>query len=360
MGLRSRTQVSLLCGSLNVDALLHPFSSIKTPSEVDDTMDSVLPLHHKPQHLDLRSWVNTVSQENVLAVSLSEMPTISEAGSQYSDMRNNSKSNGSSSNINTMFAGQHEWEDIGMSRLTLQSQLTGPTTPDTDSEIPQESSMDPFKPQPIVHTMLGPARLTIGLSPRPSLLSTIEPDGCLFANDFFEIRNSPGKGWGAFAVRDLFKGDHILMEQAVIHAYDCNLMEVFNGLDDVERQIVLDLHAYKPAANSSLEARVLSAWHTNNFACPGDGRGDGLFPVASRFNHACHPKCNVKYCYDRNAKVMVFTVSAVVVKAGEELTITYGKDPDILKEKYGFDCCCGGCEGAYRSFLAREYGVVRW
>ena len=50
------------------------------------------------------------------------------------------------------------------------------------------------------------------------------------------------------------------------------------------------------------------------------------------------------YHYDRIRGLIVFTV-ITSVKAGEELLITYGKDPEGLYEHYGFCCTCGACAG---------------
>lgn len=111
-----------------------------------------------------------------------------------------------------------------------------------------------------------------------------------------------------------------------------------------------DLVRYQGMANTCFRS----------FACPRDKRGHGLFPVASRFNHACSTVCSVHYCYDSRQGALVFTIANNQVQQGQELTISYGKDPDMLKTKYGFDCRCGGCAHAYRAFLIREYGLPRW
>lgn len=72
----------------------------------------------------------------------------------------------------------------------------------------------------------------------------------------------------------------------------------------------------------------------------------GLFPIAARFNHACYPANNVDYRFDHDNNALTMTVREDVA-AGQELTISYGKNlsPELLYFCYGFRCKCGGCKG---------------
>ena len=85
----------------------------------------------------------------------------------------------------------------------------------------------------------------------------------------------------------------------------------------------------------------------------------GVFEIASRFNHACKPKLNVMYNFDTRRDIMVFTVVADVVRAGDELLVCYGAQPLQLYETYGFRCCCGGCLGVSDE-EARSVEKVVW
>ena len=82
-----------------------------------------------------------------------------------------------------------------------------------------------------------------------------------------------------------------------------------------------------------------------SFALPGGNAG--LFPIASRMNHACHPSQNIDFFYDTRDCYLVFVVKAETVKAGQELTICYGSNliPIDLVCRYGFRCECGCCPG---------------
>lgn len=51
------------------------------------------------------------------------------------------------------------------------------------------------------------------------------------------------------------------------------------------------------------------------------------------------------YRYDAEEELLIFEVRAWVIEEGDELTISYGKDPSVLYYKFGFNCGCGYCGG---------------
>lgn len=73
----------------------------------------------------------------------------------------------------------------------------------------------------------------------------------------------------------------------------------------------------------------------------------GLFPVASRFNHACHPSQNIGFSFDQHKGLLILWVRAEHVAVGEELKISYRTNhtPEDLYHLYGFLCQCGTCSG---------------
>ncbi|KAI8263724.1 hypothetical protein K4K58_012770 [Colletotrichum sp. SAR11_239] len=194
----------------------------------------------------------------------------------------------------------------------------------------------------------------------PLLRATKNEDGfeeerpIIFQNEFFEIRRSPVAGWGAFATRKLDKGDQILVEKALYHATYEDVESSVLGLQEHEQKVANDLHAH---FGRDGETKAQAVWNTNAFASklPKDtvstrkkGSGTcrdvaGLFPIAARFNHSCNPK--VGYRYDAEEEVLIFEVRAWVIEKGDELTISYGKDPSVLYYKFGFNCGCGYCDG---------------
>ncbi|PNH44297.1 hypothetical protein VD0004_g3312 [Verticillium dahliae] len=197
----------------------------------------------------------------------------------------------------------------------------------------------------------------------PRHTANIKPGQPLFSNEFFEIRKSPLGGMGAFAVQDLSPGDMILTERAIVRSTDVDrdLIRNFTNLSPSDQGLVLDLAMHKPsriAHDDSLHTRLKAIFTTNYFACTTKAPGHGLFLVASRFNHACRPRMNVNYGFDRERDALVFTVAGGRVQAGTELTINYGKDAASLRAVYGFECACGGeCKISRQRQDAREWGI---
>lgn len=190
-----------------------------------------------------------------------------------------------------------------------------------------------------------------------------------FCNDFFGIGRSKTAGWGAFAERILHRGDVILRETPLMVADSSSLFSEFYKLDPPARQLALSLHANELAKPGT--ALIRAVWATNWYVeaalpcypwptCSAQqsrltrapsftvgGQAEGLFPIAARFNHACHPAHNVDFAYDHVSRFLVLVVRAEQVAAGEELRICYGKDRTAaeLYTTYGFQCQCEACPG---------------
>ncbi|KAF4958705.1 hypothetical protein FGADI_2195 [Fusarium gaditjirri] len=176
-----------------------------------------------------------------------------------------------------------------------------------------------------------------GLPRTPSRTTSV-----LFQNDYFIVKQSLIAGWGAFAVKDLKFGDKILVERPLFTADNNTLFKEFDKLDRASQDIALGLHANLYCKSQSIKA----VWTTNCFST-GVWDEAGLFPIASRFNHKCHPRQTVEYHYNKAEEVLEMKVKADAIKEGEELTISYGcgLTPADLFYRYGFRCRCGGCSG---------------
>lgn len=180
------------------------------------------------------------------------------------------------------------------------------------------------------------------------------------AERLFEIRPSKLGGLGAFALRELWKGDIILVEEPLLKTTHFGLRRAFDKLSEPEKQIYMNLHCgencspFKKIEEIKQRNSYVSAGCTSRFLGPltrinynsflMKGGLVAIFATASRFNHACRPVRNVKYELDGETGVITLTVCQDVVPAGTELTVNYGGSPAQLYQDFGFICKCGGCD----------------
>ncbi|KAK4105652.1 hypothetical protein N658DRAFT_556086 [Parathielavia hyrcaniae] len=176
--------------------------------------------------------------------------------------------------------------------------------------------------------------------------------------EFFKIQPSKLGGLGAFTVRELKKGEVILVERPLLRTTHFRLMLDYANLSDAKKKAYLSLHG---AEDGDRFSRVERIQKFNAFAVLG---GIAIFEIASRFNHACPPVQNVEYALDHDEGVIELTVCKDVVPAGTEIRISYGGSPIDLYRTYGFRCCCGGCtpltDDDIRRFKNHQYGIWEW
>jgi hypothetical protein len=206
----------------------------------------------------------------------------------------------------------------------------------------------------------------------------------------FIVKEVPGKGLGAFATRNIFKGELILKEKPLLriersHYLAEDIEAEYNKLSDDQKKAYMSLasaHGQDPTrypanvsphvekrekrrireqhvARVAEEKSILSICMTNAMEI---NDGAGIFEVASRFNHECVPSA----CFAWNERKGVETIHAVRdIAAGEviendlfvllatnppqEITLCYC-DPfyDVSMRKwelmhYGFECQCRAC-----------------
>ncbi|KAL7906130.1 hypothetical protein GGI35DRAFT_482914 [Trichoderma velutinum] len=145
--------------------------------------------------------------------------------------------------------------------------------------------------------------------------------GPMYRNEYFEVAKSSVAGWGAFATRDLTKGDVILREMPLFVAETDKVFHEFYKLDGSAKKVALSLHSHRLVKGGT--PQILAVWQTNCFAVA--HHVSGLFPIAARFNHACDPINNVEYEFDHDNEVLTLMVREDVT-AGTELKISYGKN----------------------------------
>lgn len=116
------------------------------------------------------------------------------------------------------------------------------------------------------------SRTILSLRPRPPVASITRRGGlptalCKaasiqpFRNDSFHISKSGIAGWGAWAAKDLRRGEIILQELPILKASPVTLYEEFSQLDANAKGIILKLHAnelLKPGT-----PQIQAIWTTN-------------------------------------------------------------------------------------------------
>jgi hypothetical protein len=161
----------------------------------------------------------------------------------------------------------------------------------------------------------------------------------------------PGKGQGLIAVQDISKGTRILSEKPLfrIPRYGLEQPDIekvitskLNLLSQDDQRTFLSLYNNTPGTSYPLA----SITKTNALPLGTDASEGGLFPKASRINHACLPNCQHTW----NDNIGEETIHAVRrISMGEEITISYSDIGPFesrrrsLKKSFGFDCTCELC-----------------
>ncbi|KAL1864499.1 hypothetical protein VTK73DRAFT_5847 [Phialemonium thermophilum] len=226
----------------------------------------------------------------------------------------------------------------------------GGLTPDPSSPVAVDtrSPSGAHEDQETVHCQGGPYD-----GPKPMFMK-LPPAGVVFRNESFEVRPSPLGGLGAFAVRDLKFGERILAEAPLLRSTCMNLFRDFEKLDPKGKETYMSLHGFSPKEEDHPIEKIRRA---NSFEVPG---GFAIFPIASRFNHACKPIRNTMFFFDTSQQKLVLMVATVSVPSGSELLLNYGGCPEQLLYTWGFRCRCTGCEYVLSEEQVRAMTEAIW
>jgi hypothetical protein len=161
----------------------------------------------------------------------------------------------------------------------------------------------------------------------------------------------PGKGQGLIAVQDISKGTRILFEKPLFRiprfgleqpAIEKVIISKLNLLSQDDQRTFLSLYNNTPGASYPLAGIA----KTNALPLGTDASEGGLFPEASRINHACLPNCQHTW----NDNIGEETIHAVRrISKGKEITIscsdigTFESRRCSLKKSFSFDCTCELC-----------------
>ena len=199
----------------------------------------------------------------------------------------------------------------------------------------------------------------------------------LATSQLFELRQTPNKGLGLFAIKHIPCGTMILCELPLLRvpsgspktvwgAY-CKLSDAqkatFNSLHGFHTEeskrgaalsrFLLDPYGIRPQneeVNRQLAdfERVWGIFSANGFQIP--PHDTGIFTTATRINHSCVP--NVHHSYNPTLKSET-VFAAKDIQPNEELCTTYTGGPasyktratriEGLERRYGFTCDCPAC-----------------
>ncbi|OIW29712.1 SET domain-containing protein [Coniochaeta ligniaria NRRL 30616] len=175
----------------------------------------------------------------------------------------------------------------------------------------------------------------------------------------FELKPSPGKGWGGFATRLIKRGEVILSEKPLfVIRKPWFLMEEDDVPASVRQLSPKQREQFKLLRNNASAhfPDMGLAFAQNNFYFTGPshlgGAGDtcGCFLLMSRFNHSCLPNAAVPNSGGQGDKNGLVCCATKDIAAGEEITYCYnpefeGKTRLERREALGFQfvCDCKAC-----------------
>ncbi|BGP14985.1 hypothetical protein JCM10213_007211 [Rhodosporidiobolus nylandii] len=195
----------------------------------------------------------------------------------------------------------------------------------------------------------------------------------------YELVDLPGKGKGLVATADLAPDSLILLDRpllvfattalppAAVHG-NALLSHALSRLSPEMQRTFLALDNCFPSSSSS-EGSLLGRVETNALPVvsltdlPAEAGADavqysGVFPRASRVNHACDANCRLEWSA-RDWTLAVKTSRAV--KKGEELCISYivpfqkrRERREELRLKWRFDCMCGWCSLSHEESAKKD------
>ncbi|XWX00433.1 hypothetical protein V2A60_008453 [Cordyceps javanica] len=144
----------------------------------------------------------------------------------------------------------------------------------------------------------------------------------------FELKPSPGKGWGAFATQKIKEGSVILAERPLFivrkHPEDFTLIDIRSAIQALTAAEKKVLKTFLPQGAALSPFTVEPAFAENSFNI-GDNTSParGFFVLHSRFNHSCLPNCKIPDSIQNDTIVSIATRS---INAGEEMFFCYEPD----------------------------------
>ncbi|KAK2037599.1 SET domain-containing protein 5 [Colletotrichum somersetense] len=203
----------------------------------------------------------------------------------------------------------------------------------------------------------------------------------------WEVRPSPGKGLGVFALQTIDAGTRILDESPLFTIDPGSLVsgqgfafaaiaaavdEAFAALNATARAEYLSCPEHRDLNDEADAAwsREALVFRTNAYTMPGGTVG--IFPRLAKVNHSCRPNAGAVTVGggsggdERPARRIIY--AARDIRAGEEVTVTYAPLAQATDERrarlaqWGFTCYCAACEARdddeQRVEMRRLMGVI--
>ncbi|KAK0191879.1 SET domain-containing protein [Armillaria mellea] len=165
------------------------------------------------------------------------------------------------------------------------------------------------------------------------------------SEQIYFVKDAGDKGLGAFATRDIQRGDLILTEQPLL-AFPNESPSPIEFRLVMEKHSPKDLLTFLSLKNAHPhEDTIHGIYRTNAFA------GGGIVIQASRFNHSCRP--NARYSYhEATNRQRIFALAHI--PKGEEIFVAYLSSRNmygatrnqrqmVLRDKHNFVCSCAAC-----------------
>ncbi|KAL3426072.1 set domain-containing protein 5 [Phlyctema vagabunda] len=183
----------------------------------------------------------------------------------------------------------------------------------------------------------------------------------------FELKPSPGKGWGAFATRRIGKGAMILKEKPLflfLEPHDITMEgDIWRSIQQLAPSEKAQFLCLRDNASKPF-TRMTEACAENCFSLPNSTRSKvngppiyGLFLLQSRFNHSCIPNSKVP---TSDADIITSFATRDIV-AGEEITFCYNTDFECRTraDRHRLLCFVCDCKACLTGTLFQQISDMR-
>ncbi|OBT62474.1 hypothetical protein VE03_07987 [Pseudogymnoascus sp. 23342-1-I1] len=188
-------------------------------------------------------------------------------------------------------------------------------------------------------------------------------------NTPFELKPSPGKGWGAFATRPIPTNTLILHEPPLFtiskpHA-SITETDILSALEQLPQHSIEQFVLLRNNGGPRF-THLTHACAENSFSLPphpssggGSAHRHGFFVLLSRLNHACVPNSHIPDTDVERGIISCFATRDIIV--GEEITFCYNEDFACRTrgERHRALCFVCACETCEAGAEARELSDMR-